>query len=282
MKPIIAAERKRLRRMLVAAGSLLLLAAPAFAIFGLGDLVFDPTNYEEAVQEFLQLEQQYQQLVQTYRMIENQYQQMLRMAQPVPVAMATRYRALATPWISSSATDTYGNTAGWITGINTGGGVASAYAGATRTLNAYGTGFETLAPDQRAKLQTNYATVELTDGANLSAMQTIGQMRGNASEVEAAIENLESDSLSSDPNMNTEIAVLNKINAASIISLRGTQDTNKALVALAEAQVIQAKRQRDAEAQAFNEHIQFVAQGQAAMAAQAAGASDAMLAWRMP
>ena len=82
--------------------------------------------------------------------------------------------------------------------------------------------------------------------------------------------------------MNTEIAVLNKINAANVIAIRGSQDTNKLLVALAEAQVVDSKRKRDAEAQAINNHIRFMAEGKAAMAAQAAGASAAMLAWRMP
>jgi hypothetical protein len=82
--------------------------------------------------------------------------------------------------------------------------------------------------------------------------------------------------------MNTEIAVLNKINAANVINLRNTQDANKLLTALAERQIVEAKRERDAEARAFNEHIQFMAQGQAVLASQASGASSAMLAWRMP
>ena len=280
MKPLTCNEN--LRRPLVLAWLLAALAAPAFAIFGLGDIVFDPTNFEEAVQQLLQLEQQYAQLVQTYRMLQNQYQQMLWMAQEVPVAMAARYRALATLWRPSSAADIYGNTATWIAGINTGLDTAVGYAAATRTLDAYGAGFDGLPPEQRAKLKTDYATVELTDGANLAAMQTIGQMRGNAPAVESTIQNLEADSLSYDPSMNTEIAVLNKINAANVIALRNQQDANKLLVALAESQVIQANRQRDAEARAFNAHIQFVAQGQAVMSAQASGASSAMLAWRMP
>ncbi len=259
-----------------------IVAAPALAIFGLGDIVFDPTNFEEAVQELLQLEQQYAQLVQTYNVIQSQYQQMLWMAQRDPVSLITRYRAAATPWSLSTAADAYGNTGAWESGINTGQNASAGYAQATQTLGRYGGGFASLSPDQQSRLQTSYATVELTDGANLAAMQTVGQLRGNAPAVEAAIQNLEADSLSSDPSMNTEIAVLNKINAAGVIGLRNTQDTNKVLVALAEAQVLQAKRQRDAEAEAFNDHIQFVAQGQAAMAAQAAGASSAMLAWRMP
>jgi hypothetical protein len=228
------------------------------------------------------LEQQYAQLVQTYRMIENQYQQMLWMAQEVPVSMGSRYRALAIPWTPSSATSTYGTTGGWTLGINTGQGVSSGYSGATETLGVYGSALGNIPSDQLSRVKTSYATVELTDGANLSGMQTLGELRSNAPAVEAAIQNLENDSLASDPSMNTEIAVLNKINAANVIGLRNAQDTNKLLVALAEAQIIQAKRQRDAEAQAFNSHIQFMTNGQAVMAAQSANASSAMLAWNMP
>ena len=61
--------------------------------------------------------------------------------------------------------------------------------------------------------------------------------------------------------MNTEIAVLNKINAANLITVRGNQDTNQLLVALAEQQIIDAKRKRDTEAQAIKSHVRFVAEG---------------------
>jgi hypothetical protein len=259
-----------------------LAVTPALAILGVGDIVFDPTNYAEAVDQLLRLEQQYDQLVQTYQMITNQYNQMLWMARQDPVNMVLRYRALATPWTPSFATNTYGTTATWVTGINSGQGVMAGYSGATQALGAYGGALGSIPADQLDRVKTNYATVELTDGANLSAMQTLGNLRANAPAVETAIQNLEADSLSSDPEMNTEIAVLNKINAANVIGMRNGQDTNKLLAALAEEQIIQAKRQRDAEAEAFNIHIGFMSQGQSFMAAQAANASGAMMTWRMP
>lgn len=272
-----------MKRKLIALGLIsLACAVPALAILGIGDVVFDPSNFEEAVQQLAQLEQQYAQLVQTYNMIQNQYNQMLWMAKEVPVDMVARYRALATPWTLPSATNTYGTTGGWMTGINTGQNVPGGYSLATEALGTYGSAFGNIPADQQDRLKTSYATVELTDGANLEAMQTIGGLRNNAPAVETAIQNLESDSLSSDPNMNTEIAILNKINAANVINVRNTQDANKLLVSLTEQQILQAKRERDAEARAFNQHIQFVSNGQAAMASQAANASAAMLAWRMP
>lgn len=257
-------------------------AAPAFAILGFGDVVFDPSNFEEALQQLAQLEQQYAQLVETYHVVANQYEQMLRMARPDPVDMSARYRALVTPWTGSSATNVYGNTLGWITGINTGQSVQSGYSAATEPLGDYGSALSQVPTEEAQRIERSHATVELADGANLSSMQTIGNLRQNAAAVEAAIQNLENDSLSSDPAMNTEIAVLNKINAASVIGLKNTQDTNQLLVGLAEEQIIQAKRERDAEARAINNHVRFLSEAKGVMAAQAQDASAAMLAWRMP
>src|SRR5262249_8584230 len=153
-------------------------------------------------------------------------------------------------WINTAATDTYGTTGAWVTSVNTGIGVPAAYSSATQLLKSYGAALTNIAADQLDRVKINYATVELTDGANQAALSTLGRMLGKAPAVEAAIQNLETDSFSSDPNMNTEIAVLNKINAANVMNLRTTQDTNKLLAALAEQRVIEAKRLRDAEAQA--------------------------------
>ena len=271
-----------MKKWIVTAITVVAIAAPALAILGLGDLVYDPTNFAEAVKEFTQLEQQYAQLVQTYQMIKSQYDQMLWMAQTDPVNRVSRYRALLTPWTPSSAANTYGTTAAWSSAINSGQGVTAGYTAATEPLGTYGSALGNVPSDQLGRLEKDYGTVELSDGASQAAMQLVGQLRANAPEVELAISNLEADSLSSDPEMNTEIAVLNKINAAGVIQLRSQQDANKLLTAVAERQILEAKRERDAQARAFNEHIQFMAQEQAVLTSQTANASAALLAWRMP
>ena len=51
---------------------------------------------------------------------------------------------------------------------------------------------------------------------------------------------------------------------------------------MAEAQLVDNKRKRDAEAQAINNHMRFRTEGKAILDAQSAGASEALLAWRMP
>lgn len=88
------------RRLLQWSLVLLLCAALSvrtYALFGIGDIVFDPSVYAEAVEQVIRLEQQYAQLVATYQMVTNQYTQLLRNAERVPVNMAARYRAILTP-----------------------------------------------------------------------------------------------------------------------------------------------------------------------------------------
>jgi len=272
--------KKRIIAALVCLG-LLFGATVARAQFGFGITVFDPSVYVEAVAEVSHLIQQYNQLVQTYQMITNQYNQMLWMAKTLPGNLA-RFRAIPTPWFLSSATNTYGTTAGWIAAINTGSNVPGGYQNAIDQLLPYGAALGNVPADQLSRLQKHYATIELTDGANQDGMETVGTLRFNAPQVETAISNLEDASLDADPDYNTEIAVLNKINAASVIALRNSQDTNKLLAAVAEQQFIEAKRQRDSETQAVNNHISFMANEQGLLASQKKGASDTMMNFRMP
>ena len=268
----------------IISGLLLLIAATSvsFAVLGVGDVVYDPVAVANLVRQFHQMEQEYVQLVATYQAVRSQYSQMIFMAKMVPTELRGRYRTLATPWRNSTATDTYGTTASWTAAINSGLGVQDGYQLATQRLNAYGAAFSKIPTEQLDRVKANYATVELTDGANQSTIDLIGRLRATAPQVATAIQNLETDTLSSDPNLNSEVAVLNKINAANLVALRNGQDTNQLLVALAEGQLLDAKRKRDAEANGINEHIRFVGEEQGILRAQTGDPSARMLAYRMP
>jgi hypothetical protein len=273
-------KRKKIIALIAVLG--LVLVSPARAILGLGDVVFDPTNYAAAVKSFIQLEQQYAQLIQIYQQARQQYEQLLWMGKFLPANVKARYRAMATPWNNPTATNTYGTSAGWMNAITAGTDVQEGYSEATEKLDTYGSALGNIPSDQLDRIKTSYGTVELTDGANLAGIDSIGRLRANAPAVERAIQALEEDSLSADPNLNTEAAILNKVNAASLIGLRSAQDTNQLLASLAEEQILAAKRTRDAEAQAIHQHVRFMAEGKAVLASQAADSSQAMLAWRMP
>ena len=66
-----------------------------------------------------------------------------------------------------------------------------------------------------------------------------------------------------DAGLNTEVSVLNKINASNVLTLRTLQDANNLRVAALEQQVLQAKQQRDSDAANLNFAIQMRQQADA-------------------
>jgi hypothetical protein len=134
--------------------------------------------------------------------------------------------------------------------------VINGYRRATAALQKFNPSYLSAMPQaERQELESRYATVELGDGTNENALETIGAIRANALAATNAIDNIQNDSLSNSPALNTEVAVLNKVNATGVLNLQTAQDTNKLLVALLEQQTIRAKELRDAEAQAINAAI---------------------------
>jgi len=222
-----------------------------------GGIVYDPTNYHNAVLRYIQLQQQLVQLKNSYAQLVQQYNLALQMSKNLQ-NMPARYRASFSQWRNTGAQNTYGNTGTWVAGMNSGqlSAITTGYLGATTKLLPYAQAhLAAMNPDELDRVKSQYASVELVDGANTTAIATIGSIRGNAQSVQTQISNLEQDSLSSDPKLNTEVSVLNKINAASVLTLRTVQDSNKLLASLLEQQTILAKQQREATTNAINADI---------------------------
>jgi hypothetical protein len=240
-------KRKILRLLLV------LLVSVGIASAQLG-VVYDPTNYANALLRYGQLQQQLVQLKNSYTELVAEYNLAVQMAKSLQ-NMPARYRAQFSQWENMVAQDTYGNTTDWVRTVNTG-NIAEGYQEATTRLLPYNpTALSGMASDELARVKSQYASVELADGANTLAIGTVGSIRGHAQNIEAQIDHLEQDSLSSDPNLNTEVSVLNKINVAGILTLRTLQDSNKLLASLLEEQTILAKQQREATTNTINADI---------------------------
>jgi hypothetical protein len=245
---------KKILVCLLAAG---LFVGTASAQFGFGGIVYDPTNYHNALLRYYQLQQQLIQLRNSYAQIVSQYRLALQMAQSLQ-NMPARYRAQFSQWRNGLAADTYSNTTAWIQGVNSGllPTVLSGYQQATTRLGTYDpNALSGMTADELARVKSQYASVELADGANTTALATIGAIRGNAQALETRINNLEQDSLSGDSGLNSEVQVLNKINATNVLTLRSIQDSNKLLASLLEQQTIAAKQQREMTANAINADI---------------------------
>src|SRR5689334_24866337 len=105
----------RRRTIAIALAAVLILPIASHAQFG--GVVYDPTNYHNAVLRYLQLQQQLIQLRNSYVQLVAQYNLAMQMARNIQ-NMPSRYRAQFSTWRSTFAPNTYGNTAGWVNGIN--------------------------------------------------------------------------------------------------------------------------------------------------------------------
>jgi hypothetical protein len=262
----------------------LLLPVASNAQFGFAGIVYDPTNYLNAVLRYNQLVQQLVQLRRTYQQVLNQYNLALQMSQNLQ-NMPARYRATFSQWRSFTANDLYGNTRGWVGAVNGAGAqmVSPAYQQATIPLLTYGQGdLNAINPADARNLRSVYASLQLKDGANVSALTTVGNVRANAQTVQQQIANLEQDSLSDDAALNTEVGVLNKINASNVLTLRTLQDANNLRVAALEQQVLQAKQQRDTDAANLNFAIQMRQQVTQNLAPFNTNLSQSLGSYRLP
>jgi len=247
---------KKLLSIALIAFALALTPNRAHAQFGLS-VVYDPTNYANALLRYSQLVQQLSQLRATYTQILNQYNLAVQMSHNLP-NMATRYATTWAPWRYANAQDVYGNTTPWINGVNSGvlPTVVGGYQRATNTFLPYTPSLLASMPSTEVqRVQSDAATVELVDGAAQNAMQMIGTIRANALSTTNTISNIQNDSLSNSPNLNSEVSVLNKVNATNVLALQNAQDTNKLLVALLEQQTILAKQARDSATNISNADI---------------------------
>jgi hypothetical protein len=247
-----------------------------------GGIVYDPTNYANAVLRYEQLKEQLSQLITTYNQIRTQYLLLLQQSQLLPVNMVARYKSLASPWLPLTALTAYGTTTPWILSANTGVGAAAAYATATQPLLPYGGVLGRLSAEEAARVRARYDPVQLADGSLAHALEALGTLRGHQTSMETTVRNLEDDAYATDAGRNTQIAVLNKINAVGVTEARLAKDTNNVLVSLLEQQVLEATERREAAAQAVNAHIAFLNQTPGLLAQSTAQTTAALTSFRIP
>jgi hypothetical protein len=271
------------RKILVCILAMGLAVATASAQFGSG-VVFDPTNFHNALLRYYQLQQHLIELQKSYSQITKHLNLALEMAKFIK-NMPARYRALFSQWRNVTSLNTFGNTGSWISGINSGllPNIDTGYQKSTTQLLPYSPDhLSGMDPFELERVQSQYASVELADGANMNAMATIGSIRGSAQDIETQIGNLENDSFSTESGLNSQVSVLNKINAAGVLTLRTVQDSNKLLASLLEQQTILAKQQREATTNSINSDIQRQASLAANISQVTGTLTDSLQNFRMP
>lgn len=240
--------------------------------------VFDPANYANALNEFHQLQQAYTTALQTRNQIIAAYNLAYQMSQ-MPQNLAARYKSDFTQWTNLSAPNTYGNTSAWMNALNVGSSSSAlqAYTKAVVQAQPYPAGsYSSLDSTMQATVANQYATSELAQGTTTSTLATLGTIRSNSEVFSQKLANLESDTYSTDPNQQTQNALLGKINSATLLQIHSQQDTNQILAASVQQQLIAQKQQIDAQNRAINQSIYFQQNFPNTMQSVTTGVSNSM------
>ena len=187
------------RKWLIGSAALLLAATPGFALFGIGDIVFDPTSYASLVSQLTTLQTQYNMLKNniTHFSVKQQWQTTLHALENVNVA------------------NMFGETAGINIALNSNapGTSSTAWKIATVALNGHASSYlqgQTLGNSRMSQL----AMIETADAISPDCLTAVGQYRSGRSENATANTALLSQQFDGSDSTNSEVQQLNLLNAA--------------------------------------------------------------------
>jgi hypothetical protein len=256
----------------------LALAPLAHAQFGSG-IVFDPTQSTHALQQIEQGSQLYTSAVATRNQIVTMYNLAYQMSQ-MPQNLEARYKADWSQWTNlQGPANTYGNTAALVNALNYGALVDAqqGYNSAFVQAQSYPSGsYSSLDARTQSTVANQYATSELAQTTTTNTLETLGTIRSDSQTFASKLANLESDTFSTDPNEQTENALLGKISSATLLQIHSQQDTNELLMASIQQQLVAQKQQIDAQNRALNNSIYFQQNFPTTMQNINSGVSDSM------
>jgi hypothetical protein len=265
-------------------GLLTALALAALAQFGSG-IVYDPTQSAHAIQQLSQGEQElqhwatelqnweqhlqkeeqiYTTAYQTMNQVIAAYNLAYQMSR-MPQNLAARYKADFAQWTNLTnpnftAANTSGITSAWLNALNIGNptSAASAYGGASIQLQSYPLSrLSALDATTQGAVQNQYASSEIGQVNVTNLLTTLGTIRSDSQAFQQKLANLDSDTYSTDPDLQTEVGVLAKINTATLLQVHSQQDANQILAAAAQQQALDAKDKLDERNRLINQSIYF-------------------------
>jgi len=272
-------------------------APAANAQFGSG-IVFDPTQSGHAIVQIKNEEQsitnQVQQIedgqkiftntvkiattaLQTYNTVQQQYNLYHQMILAPQMLYARFLSPQSDLMLMQQVSNTYGNSMGWLNASNTGTGAAVSYQQAVvpRTPNMV-PGYGTTSAAGQQQIAAQGATIDIGDSVMSTNLQVLGTIRANQVARQTDITNLENASQSQDPNQQTIMATLQRINQALLLQLRTQQDANQINANLALQQMIAQKQQQDALKAGFIDAGNFNSSYQTQVAPAYNGAAQAL------
>jgi len=226
------------RRKWILGGSLLLLTAtPSFALFGIGDIVFDPTSYASLVSQLTTMEQQ-------YKMLQNNIEHF---------SFKQQWQTTLTALKNANVKNMFGETNGMTTAFNSNSPSASSAGWTAATvpvssdLPTY-VGSQTPGSPQLSQL----AMIEMSDSVSPDCITAIGQYRAARLLNTSATTSLTANQLDGSAGTNSEVQQLNMLNAAEAQKMSEAQNQGALQACVASQMAVANMQQRNAAATDLN------------------------------
>lgn len=251
-------QLKHRRKWLIGGGLLLLTATPSFALFGIGDIVFDPTSYASLVSQLTTLTSQ-------YNMLKNNIEHF---------SLKQQWQTTLTALKNVNVPNLFGETAGMTAALNGSSSAASAAAWKTATtpvssnVGTYLAG-QTPGSPQMAQL----AMVEMSDSISPDCIRAVGAYRAGRTQASTANSSLMANQLDGSNATNSEVQQLNLLNASEAQKMSEMQNQGAMQACLASQMAVQNMERRNAAATDLNTAI-FVQQQHATNDVSAANESS--------
>jgi hypothetical protein len=223
----------------IAAGALVLCTAtPSFAIFGIGDIVFDPTSYASLVSQLTTLKSQYTSFTSNIRNFS------------VKMQWKTALNNLKQVQVRNSYGETNGMTAAL--GQNSTTAATMAWTSSSVPLSSNtSTYLAGEAPGNSDKL-TQLAFVETSDTVSPDCLNAVGSYRAARSASVTANASLQESQLDGTSATNSEVQQLNLVNASQAQQLNEQQSQGALHACIAQQMTVQNMQQRAAMAHDLN------------------------------
>ena len=244
LKSPLTSRRKALITIGLILFLLLVIPTCSYAIFGLGDIVYDPSNFAEAVEEVAQDIQIVQQEIQTYNLLKSE----LAMITSRPwQTVATALGSIDLQDLGPAATSAAQAIATAANGISD---ARAAWSNATLSMPMDIVNAALSSALNHTSAPANTSAIQMTDAFATDALRTIGTFRTNQPMLTTAIANLQKSQESTDPDDNTPVAQQNLTNGILLQLLKLQQSAASLDVVLTEQLAAANSWQRNTAAEA--------------------------------
>ena len=247
------------RKWLLGVGAAVLLTAtPSFALFGVGDIVFDPTSYASLVSQLTTLESQ-------YKMLKNNI---------THFSMKQEWQTTLHTLENANVANMFGETAGIKIALNTNNPSASLTGWQTATVPMNSNASSYLAGQQLGSSRmSQLAMIETSDAISPDCLTAVGQYRSGRTQNSTATSLLTANQFDNTDSTNSEVQQLNLINAAEGQKMAEMQSQGRLQVCVAGQMTVANMERRNAAAEDMNTAA-FIQQQRSANDASAANESN--------